>query len=172
MRSWRRKQQYRAARARLVHQLPWPSRHFLHHPRREGNRQAAGNSDVYWFLEIRVGESPKICQSKFRKSISQIDGARVKMLLAREGPIGGVRLVGWMFYVILLSMRKLRNFSTDRCYHLISRVANKAFYFTEEERGRFAERMWRVAYFTCIWLLWKEKDILKLKKGLICVIRA
>ena len=47
-------------------------------------------------------------------------------------------------------MRKLRNFSTDRCYHLISRVANKAFYFTEEERGRFVERMWRVAYFTCI----------------------
>ena len=86
-------------------------------------------------------------------------------------------LVGWdwwgeCFYVILLSMRKLRNFSADRCYHLISRVANKAFYFTEEERGRFVERMWRVAYFTCIWLLWKEKDILKLKKGLICVIRA
>jgi hypothetical protein len=42
-------------------------------------------------------------------------------------------------------MRKLRNFSTDRCYHLVSRVANKAFYFTEEERGRFVERMWRVA---------------------------
>jgi REP element-mobilizing transposase RayT/predicted transcriptional regulator len=47
-------------------------------------------------------------------------------------------------------MRKLRNFSTDRCYHLVSRVANKAFYFTEEERGRFVERMWRIAYFACI----------------------
>ena len=50
-------------------------------------------------------------------------------------------------------MRKLRNFSTDRCYHLISRVANKAFYFTEEERGRFVERMRRVAYFTCVEVL-------------------
>ena len=38
-------------------------------------------------------------------------------------------------------MRKLRNFSTNRCYHLISRVANKAFYFTDEERGRFVERI-------------------------------
>ena len=55
-----------------------------------------------------------------------------------------------MFYAILLTMRKLRNFSTDRCYHLVSRIANKAFYFTEEERGRFVERMWRVAYFTCV----------------------
>ena len=59
-------------------------------------------------------------------------------------------LRGECFYAILLSMRKLRNFSTDRCYHLISRVANKAFYFTEEERGRFVERMRRAAYFTCI----------------------
>ena len=59
-------------------------------------------------------------------------------------------MVGWPFYAILLHMRKLRNFSTDRCYHLVSRVANKAFYFTEEERGRFVERMWRIAYFACI----------------------
>ena len=50
-------------------------------------------------------------------------------------------------------MRKLRNFSTDRCYHLVSRVANRAFYFSEEERGRFVERMWRVAYFSCVEVL-------------------
>ena len=35
--------QYRAAWPWLVHQLPRSPRHFLHHPRREGNRQAAGN---------------------------------------------------------------------------------------------------------------------------------
>ena len=57
------------------------------------------------------------------------------------GETGGVNI----FMLILLSMRKLHNFSTDCCYHLISRVANKAFYFTEEERGRFVERMRRVA---------------------------
>ena len=38
--------QRRAARPWLVHQLPRPSRHVLHHPRREGNRQAAGNAAV------------------------------------------------------------------------------------------------------------------------------
>ena len=65
-------------------------------------------------------------------------------------PLVGSDWWGEYFYAILLTMRKLRNFSTDRCYHLISRVANKAFYFTEEERGRFVERMRRVAYFTCI----------------------
>ena len=36
--------QHRAARPWLVHQLPRPSRYFLHHPRREGDRQAAGNA--------------------------------------------------------------------------------------------------------------------------------
>ena len=34
-------------------------------------------------------------------------------------------------------MRALRNFKPDRCYHLISRIANRAFYLTDEERTRF-----------------------------------
>ena len=36
--------QRRAARARLVHQLPRPSRHFLLHPRPEGDCEAAGTA--------------------------------------------------------------------------------------------------------------------------------
>ena len=47
-------------------------------------------------------------------------------------------------------MRQPRNFATDRCYHLVSRIANRAFYLSEEERTRFVERMWRVAYFSCV----------------------
>lgn len=50
-------------------------------------------------------------------------------------------------------MRRPRNFQTDRCYHLISRVANRAFYLNEEERTRFVERMRRVAYFSCVEIL-------------------
>ena len=34
-------------------------------------------------------------------------------------------------------MRRPRNFQTDRCYHLISWVAHRAFYLNEEERTRF-----------------------------------
>ena len=41
-------------------------------------------------------------------------------------------------------MRQPRNFATDRYYHLVSRIANRAFYLSEEERTRFVERMWRV----------------------------
>ena len=37
--------QHRATWPWLVHQLPWPPRRFLHHPRREGDRQAAGNGN-------------------------------------------------------------------------------------------------------------------------------
>ena len=47
-------------------------------------------------------------------------------------------------------MRALRNFKPDRCYHLISRIANRAFYLTDEERTRFVERLWRVAKFSGI----------------------
>ena len=45
-------------------------------------------------------------------------------------------------------MRALRNFKPDRCYHLISRIANRAFYLTDEERTRFVGRLWRVAKFS------------------------
>jgi len=37
-------------------------------------------------------------------------------------------------------MRRLRNFQTDMCYHLISRVAHRAFFLNEEERTRFLAR--------------------------------
>ena len=47
-------------------------------------------------------------------------------------------------------MRQPRNFATDRCCHLVSRIANRAFYLSEEERTRFVKRMWRVAYFSCV----------------------
>ena len=35
-------------------------------------------------------------------------------------------------------MRRPRNFQTDRCYHLVSRVAHRAFYMDEDERTRFS----------------------------------
>ena len=50
-------------------------------------------------------------------------------------------------------MRRPRDFVPDRCYHLISRIANRAFYLGEDERTRFVARMWRVAYFSCVEVL-------------------
>ena len=47
-------------------------------------------------------------------------------------------------------MRQKRNFRTDTCYHLISRIAHRAFFLNEEERTRFVERLWRVAHFSCV----------------------
>ena len=54
---------------------------------------------------------------------------------------------------ILIRMRQPRHFVPDRCYHLISRVAHRAFYLDEDERTRFVERMRRVAYFSCVEIL-------------------
>ncbi len=45
-------------------------------------------------------------------------------------------------------MRQLRNFKTNHCYHLISRIANRAFFLTDDEHSRFVDRMWRVARFS------------------------
>ena len=36
-------------------------------------------------------------------------------------------------------MRALRNFKPNHCYHLISRIANRAFYLTDEEACAFLE---------------------------------
>ena len=36
-------------------------------------------------------------------------------------------------------MRKRRQFKAGRCYHLVSRIAHRAFFFDEEEKNRFVE---------------------------------
>ena len=48
------------------------------------------------------------------------------------------------------TMRPLRNFKTNQCCHLISRIANRAFFLNDEEKTRFVERLWRVATFSCV----------------------
>ena len=50
-------------------------------------------------------------------------------------------------------MRPLRNFKTNQCCHLISRIANRAFFLNDEEKTRFVERLWRVATFSCVEVL-------------------
>ena len=46
------------------------------------------------------------------------------------------------------SMRKLRENLPNRVYHLISRVAHRAFFLNAEERTRFVELLKRVAAFS------------------------
>ena len=50
-------------------------------------------------------------------------------------------------------MRSHRNFKTNRCYHLLSRIANRAFYLDDDEKTLFVERLWRVARFSCVEVL-------------------
>ena len=53
----------------------------------------------------------------------------------------------------MYAMRPLRNFKTNQCCHLISRIANRAFFLNDEEKTRFVERLWRVAKFSCVEVL-------------------
>ena len=50
-------------------------------------------------------------------------------------------------------MRKLRLVETNRCYHLISRLAHRAFFLTDEERTRAVELMRRVEEFSGVVVL-------------------
>ena len=50
-------------------------------------------------------------------------------------------------------MRPLRNFKTNQCCHLISRIANREIFLNDEEKTRFVERLWRVATFSCVEVL-------------------
>ena len=50
-------------------------------------------------------------------------------------------------------MRKLRENLPNRVYHLISRVAHRAFFLNAEERTRFVELLKRVAAFSGVKLL-------------------
>ena len=50
-------------------------------------------------------------------------------------------------------MRKKRQFKAGRCYHLVSRIAHRAFFFDEEEKNRFVELLMRVEYFSGVRLI-------------------
>ena len=50
-------------------------------------------------------------------------------------------------------MRKKRQFKAGRCYHLVSRIAHRAFFFDEEEKNRFVELLMRVEYFSGVRLV-------------------
>ena len=41
-------------------------------------------------------------------------------------------------------MRRKRIVQAGKCYHLVSRVAHKAFFFDEEEKDRFVDLLMRV----------------------------
>ena len=56
-------------------------------------------------------------------------------------------------YGIMYAVRPLRNFKTNQCCHLTSRIANRAFYLNDEEKTRFVERLWLVAKFPGIEVL-------------------
>lgn len=50
-------------------------------------------------------------------------------------------------------MRGLRLNPSNRCYHLISRVAHRAFFLTEEKRTCFVDLLWRAASFSGVEVL-------------------
>ena len=50
-------------------------------------------------------------------------------------------------------MRKTRLIQANRCYHLISRIAHRAFFMDEEEKNRFVDLLFRAAFFFCIDLI-------------------
>ena len=49
--------------------------------------------------------------------------------------------------------RKKRVVIPNRCYHLVSRVAHRAFFFNDDEKRRFTDFLMRVASFSGVRLL-------------------
>ena len=47
-------------------------------------------------------------------------------------------------------MRRKRIVQAGKCYHLVSRVAHKAFFFDDEEKDRFVDLLMRVEFFCCV----------------------
>ena len=50
-------------------------------------------------------------------------------------------------------MRRKRIVQAGKCYHLVSRVAHKAFFFDDEEKDRFVDLLMRVEFFCCVKVL-------------------
>ena len=50
-------------------------------------------------------------------------------------------------------MRKKRVVQAGKCYHLVSRVAHRAFFFDDDEKNRFVDLLMRVEFFSCVRVL-------------------
>ena len=52
-------------------------------------------------------------------------------------------------------MRKKRDVQAGKCYHyhLVSRVAHRAFFFDDDEKNRFVDLLMRVEFFSCVRVL-------------------
>ena len=50
-------------------------------------------------------------------------------------------------------MGRKRIVQAGKCYHLVSRVAHKAFFFDDEEQDRFVDLLMRVEFFCCVKVL-------------------
>ena len=44
-------------------------------------------------------------------------------------------------------MRKHRIIQSGKCYHLVSRVAHRAFFFDDDEKDRFVDLLMRIEFF-------------------------
>ena len=56
-------------------------------------------------------------------------------------------------------MRRKRIVQAGKCYHLVSRVAHKAFFFDEEEKDRFVDLLMRVEFFCCVGLKGSDTSV-------------
>ena len=54
---------------------------------------------------------------------------------------------------LYVAMRKKRVVQAGKCYHLVSRVAHKAFFFDDNEKERFVDLLMRVEFFSCVRVL-------------------
>ena len=50
-------------------------------------------------------------------------------------------------------MRKKRLIQAGKCYHLVSRVAHRAFFLDDDEKDRFVDLLMRVEFFCCVKVL-------------------
>ncbi len=50
-------------------------------------------------------------------------------------------------------MRRKRIVQAGKCYHQVSRVAHKAFFFDDDEKDRFVDLLMRVEFFCCVKVL-------------------
>ena len=50
-------------------------------------------------------------------------------------------------------MRKKRVVQAGKCYHLVSRVAHRAYFFDDDEKDRFVDLLKRVEFFCCVRVL-------------------
>lgn len=128
--------------------------------RRRHSQPQSDGVNMYRHINVQRGQEGQVCIRVHKEETNEdvpptADFADPELIVRLQGQTWLPQYITTVAgdYDILFGMRRCRINLPNRCYHLISRVAHRAYFLDEGERTRLVDFVRRVAEFSGVKLL-------------------